>query len=91
MQFCAFSCFYTEDVSLRCVPVSIAGSDSEISPCSHPASFCVGLNLLALPVANIFFYYCFLGISSLKEEGAEGESSFYHICCSGIKFINGRM
>lgn len=31
MQFCTFSCFCTEEVSLGCVLVSVAGSDSEIS------------------------------------------------------------
>lgn len=89
MQFCTLAFFYTEDVSLLCVLVLAAGSDSGIS--SHPASFCVGLSLLVLSVITILSYCCFLAISSLKEEGTEGESTWYHICCSRIKFINARM
>ena len=75
---CSFllSCFCIEDVGHQCVPLSGAGSDSDISPCSHSASFCVYLSLLALSVANIFFYYYFLAVSTLKKDGTEGGKQF---------------
>lgn len=53
LQFCTLPCSYTEAVTLPCVLVSVAGSDSDDYPCSHPASFCVGLSSLALSATNI--------------------------------------
>lgn len=81
LQICTFSCSYTEAVTLRWVMVSVAGSDSENYPPSHPASSCVGLSSLAFSATNVF-NYCFLGISSLKEERSDREESLYQICCN---------
>lgn len=68
MQFCTFPCFYTEGVSFQCVPVSLAGSDSEIIPCSHPASFYVGSSLLAFSFTIVFLEF------KVKGRGDKGKA-----------------